>query len=355
MADSRLEARWRRFNRTLLGTAVALGTLVFAFIALVDPYDHLTPSLPLERAPIAQNQRFSYPALARSARFDSAVIGTSTARLLRPSRLDAGLDARFVNLSMNSATPYEQARLLELFVRHHPAPRYLLFGIDAPWCTVGEPVPRYTFREFPEWLYDADPWNDYLHLFNGKALEQAIRMVQLWTGSRQPRYGRDGYRNFLPQPEAYDPARARELLYGSEGVRPRAAPATPELVTDAERTAWALPGMALLGRILADLPRDTRVLLFFVPYHVFNQPLPQTRDGARWEECKRRATLLARSRSNTRAVDFMIPSFITREDTHYWDPLHFTVDIATRVEATLAASMRDSAHHDDSFRWLHPR
>ena len=42
------ERRWRRFTRMLLGSACALCTLLYAFVVLVDPHDHLALSLPLE-------------------------------------------------------------------------------------------------------------------------------------------------------------------------------------------------------------------------------------------------------------------------------------------------------------------
>lgn len=48
------------------------------FIVIMDPHDHVFFSPPFVRALINTNQRFSYPALARSERFDSLVIGTST-------------------------------------------------------------------------------------------------------------------------------------------------------------------------------------------------------------------------------------------------------------------------------------
>ena len=72
------------------------------------------------RAPVATNARFSFPALARSAKFDSAVFGTSTSRLLRPVMLDPEFGARFANLAMNDATAYEQARILRRVRAAHP-------------------------------------------------------------------------------------------------------------------------------------------------------------------------------------------------------------------------------------------
>jgi hypothetical protein len=349
------ERRWRHFNRMLLGSAALVSCVLYAFIVLVDPHDHLALSLPLERVPINQNQRFSYPALARSDAFDAVVIGTSTARLVRPQNLDRSLAARFANLSMNSATAYEQARLLEVFLRHHPQPRFVLLGLDVPWCSLEADTERYTFREFPQWLYDTDPFNDYLHLFNGKALEQAVRMVQFWAGLREPRYGRDGYRNFLPDASQYDLARARELIYGPAGVRERHRPSSPATVPLAERAAWRIPGTELLRDLLARIPAHTGVLLFFVPYHVFHQPLPGTLAHAHWQECRARVVAAARARPGTRVIDFMIESPLTLRDEHYWDPLHFNTSVADSVDAALAGALRDVSLRHPAFTWLHPK
>jgi len=41
----------------------------------------------------------------RSGRYDSAVVGTSTVRLLDPQRLGALFGARFANLGLNAGTP----------------------------------------------------------------------------------------------------------------------------------------------------------------------------------------------------------------------------------------------------------
>ena len=82
---------WRRFFRLAAGTAVLAVAIVYAFVVLVDPFDTLPLSPPVNRVPVATNARFAFPALARSDRFDSAVFGTSTSRLLRPVVLNAAV------------------------------------------------------------------------------------------------------------------------------------------------------------------------------------------------------------------------------------------------------------------------
>ena len=84
----------------------------------------------MPRVPITGNARFSMPALARSQRFDSAVLGSSSSRLLRPEQLDALIGGRFANLAMNAATAWEQAQLLAVFARTHAQARTVVWGLD---------------------------------------------------------------------------------------------------------------------------------------------------------------------------------------------------------------------------------
>jgi hypothetical protein len=346
---------WRRFNALVLGTLCVLAILAYLLVVLVDPHDHLALSLSLERAPINQNQRFSYPALARSQRFDSVVVGTSTARLLRPASFDRLLNARFANLSMNSATAYEQSRILELFIQHHPTIAYLLIGLDSVWCGVDTPLKRYTFREFPEWLYDDNPWNDYLHLLNGKALEQTVRQLEFLAGHRKPRYGFDGYRHFLPTAAEYDLEKARIKIYGQSEPRERHAPETPLNIPLSEREAWTYPALDVLYELLERVPASTAITLFVAPYHQYIQSVPGTRRAFQWQECKRRVAKLAGQRRQLQVLDFMIPSEITWQDGNYWDPLHFTADVADRLERIVAAETLGSATEDPVYRRLTPQ
>lgn len=63
---------WAWFSLSL--TVLALG--IAGLVWVVDPYQNLPASAGFERAPLASNQRYAYPAVARSAAFDSLVVGT---------------------------------------------------------------------------------------------------------------------------------------------------------------------------------------------------------------------------------------------------------------------------------------
>lgn len=322
---------WRRFFRALLLTAAGGCALLFAFIAIVDPYDTLPLSPPFARWPIDSNARFAFPALARLARFDAALFGTSTSRLLKPSALNERLGAHLVNLSMNSATAYEQSRLMDVFLDAHPSPRAVLVGLDVEWCPTEGGLRQYTVRAFPEWMYGHSRWRAYAHLFDLHTIEVAGRAFAEFTGWHKQVYGGDGYTVFTPPDATYDAARAMAHIRQFETFSPGGRRAGPP-------DTWRFPALNLLKARLDRLPAATRKILFFPPYSFAALPKPGEADAiAVWAECKRRVAALAAAMPNTLALDFMRPSPITDEATNYWDGIHFREPIADRLVEDLVS------------------
>lgn len=308
--------------------------MVWLFIALVDPFGTLPTGVPLDRGPAASNARFAFPMLARAADFDSAILGTSTSRMLRPALLDATFGARFANLSMNDATAWEQYRLGLVFLRV-PLPRkWLLVGIDGVWCEPPERFRRTTRRAFPEFMYDDDPWNDLRQIFSLYFIEQAGLQLVESLGLKPRSYGRDGYTSFLPDDSRWDAAR----------VLPALSPPPPDTLAPIEAhdaEGLAMPGIDLLAELLAARPAGMRALLFFAPVYVGadRQPPPGHPEHARLAACKARVAAAAQAAGNAIVADFMRPTWLTRDPTNYWDPLHYRIGPAE----ALALALNDAA------------
>ena len=309
--------------------------VVFLFVAIIDPWDMLPLSPPLPRVPVTTNARFSMPALARSAQFDSAVVGSSSSRLLRPQRLDALLGGRFVNLSMNAATAWEQAQMLALFTRTHPAARAVIIGLDTAWCT--EVPERLTPRPFPDWMYAGSRWRGYGQMLNLYAVQEAGS--ELWTmlGLKRRKYGLDGYTSFVPPESAYDPPRVA-AAFARWGVPPDLPASTAPHV---------LPALPMLDHALRALPAATRKLVFFTPSHISRMGAPGSDFAAVMAACKSQVTAMAAAVPNATVVDFLRASPITSAVSNYWDPVHYRLPIATRVMADLAAAAAGDDTADD--------
>ena len=324
---------WRRFWWQCLAAALALAAACYLFVALVDPWDGLPLSLPLPRQPVTSLARYTMPMLARRPYFDSAIIGTSTSRLLRPSVLDAELRSHFVNLSFNTATAYEQEQMLEVFLAAHPRPRYIVWGMDVRWCDPGPEQLAFPQYEFPAWLYRPQRWAGYREIFTLFALREAAAQAQVILGLRPLRRSLDGYENFTITDGPYDLARALAHME-SDGVMPAAPdPATPA-------ADWPTVTLPRLERSLASIPSETRVVLFFVP---FAQSFQGPRDGpARqyWAECKRRVVALARRHANTAVADFLLDTPFTTDPSHYLDGMHYRSTVADRLAQGIALAAR---------------
>ena len=322
---------WRRFFRLAAGTAAGILGFVFAFVALVDPWDALPLSPPLDRAPVTSNQRYAYPALARSRKFDSAVIGTSTSRLLRPAQLNEAFHARFANLAMNAATPWEQLRLLEVFARAHPHAKTIILGLDTGWCETGDAPARLTPRPFPGWMYRSSAWRGYREILNLYAVEEAAKEFGVLTGLKREDQGRDGYTVFVPPDDKWDRERAMAKLRAD-------GPAIPLGVREGPPSTWRFRNFEDLRETLRTLPPDTETILFFVPAHRVRIPPADHPAAAVWTECRRRAVDAVRDVPRAMVADFFKLSALTNDDDGFWDALHYRVAVADRLARGLAAA-----------------
>lgn len=344
-STSSSDPAWRRFFQRAVATAAIGCAVLYAFVALVDPWGVLPFHVPAERPPISTNARYAFAGLARSDRFDAAIFGTSTSRMLRPASLNEAFGARFANLAMNAATAYEQSRLFDVFLRAHPRPRAVIIGLDHVWCDAG-PLQRYTPRAFPEAFYEASPWPAYREMLSFYAVQEAGRQFAVLTGMMRPRYGRDGYTRFLPPEERYDAARAAANL-------PPLPPETSRHIATPPADL-PMPPMALLQRMVAATPEQTRLVLVFMPLYLGAQGAPGSGSAAVTEACKREVVAMARARPGTVVLDYWRASPITREPTNYWDPMHYRDAIAERMEAALSRAARGAPGGSEDYADLTP-
>ena len=314
---------WAGFARLLCATAAGLGLALLAVTVVADPYGSRAGGGRRPPPLMDANQRYLYPALARSGRFDAAVFGTSTARLLDPARLGAAFGARVANLAVNAGTPWEQLQLARVFLRHVPNPRMLVFGLDRSWCETDadQEGKRVTARAFPAWLYDDDPWNDLPHLFNLRSLEIAARVGMHALGLMRPRIRADGYDRFTPPEASYDLARARLYLF-DETVVSRA------VIDGGEPRNGPYPALSWLAELLRAVPPSTRTILLLPPLHASAQPRPGSRGAAQDRACK--AAILAAAPAAT-ILDYRRPSPLTEQDANFWDRLHYRDAVAARI------------------------
>jgi hypothetical protein len=329
------QVAWRRYVRVAMGTIIGVLALCYGFLLLVDPYDNLPFSPDFDRKQVISSQRFFYPALARNPRFDSAIIGNSSVRLLRPEQLNGSLGGNFVNLAMNAASSWEQRQIFNVFQRSHETIENVLIGIGVHnWCgevgTHEKFIGMYTAKDFPEWMYDEKTSNNLPRL-DTTSLHHAWKQLLYMTGMRGGRFGDDGYTVFTNPQSEYDIKKARFKIYSSTSPKERKPQLPPVEMSSTERSEIPLPALVWLWQMLDTLPSSTRKIIVFAPQHVYYQSTPGSRQEIVWAECKQRIAEVASTRSNAFVIDFMFPSEITTTDSNYWDPMHYNIHVAEKL------------------------
>jgi hypothetical protein len=340
-ARSRPQGGWTRFVRVFLG--VFLGGLAVGglFILLVDPYGVVPFSLPIERPLVEGNQRLAYPRLIRSRRFDALIIGSSTARSLDPEQLNGPFGVRFANLAIAGGRAGEQMALLDYYLRTVGAPKVLIVNLDFFWCDPDAERKGFFHTDFPYWIYDDNPWNDYAHLFNTNTLEIAGRIVGAHLGLYRGQYRADGFALFTPPDAQYNLEHARKQITGPP------ADGLPSITASGEGPdGLKFPALDLLAPVLARIPSSSLKILLFLPMHAAIQGKPGTLQTSIVAACKARVASLATAHG-AKVIDWLIESPITTDDSNYWDPMHFRIAVARQIERGLIDAMVRSQEPSD--------
>ena len=333
-ALSNSDGQWKRFFRTLIITVSSLFAAGYLFILIVDPYGMLPLQFNFDRSPAGGDRRYWLPNMAKNSRFDSAIIGSSTIRLLNPDDLNLFLNGRFVNLGIEGASLFEQEAIFDVFLRNHPQPKTIIFGVDLAYFDPEHFGVVTKAEHFPAWMYDENPFNDLLP-YNWRTIQITMRQFKYITGIRPKKFRSDGYHDFT-MGRPYDIDRVRQDIYGSTTPKEKIPVEPPVLRTPEQNQAFNFPAVSHLGRMLGRLPQSTLKIVVIPPFHYYYQATPGSMNAIKWDVFKRRVADATCRHENALLFDFMIESPITTRDENYVDRTHYTVAVAQEIARLMA-------------------
>lgn len=152
---------FKSFINLFLATSSILLLAIMGFLIAVDPFNFKPNSdgfvmLPFKEGENPINDRYAVNTIIKSAKYDSAIFGSSVSYILENDYLNKELGANFANLSMRAALPYEQILVARRFVEFRNNPKFVIFFITMPWCDnsssptalrdPGGPIPEKIFQ-----------------------------------------------------------------------------------------------------------------------------------------------------------------------------------------------------------------
>lgn len=271
-------------------------------------------------------QRFRNPGIAKHARYDAAVLGTSTADYLLPSTIKDIYGWTSVSLQFHGGTAYEQRRMFEVVARHSNA-RHIFWGLDYE-SHVGSPERKHDNSLFPEYLYGSSPEGSLAYLVNMRvffwSLENLLRtprhesLEDMQNAHKRYRFSREALRGQLASLRA-----APEMC---DGPRPHGS-----------------SGNANLDELIALIRThpDRTFYLFLPPYSALyyarlcERGLFQDFNAFRAAVISHLAGL-----EHVRLHDFQTIPLITHDLDNYKDDLHYS----TLVARYMLQSMKTGRH-----------
>jgi hypothetical protein len=319
--------RWRRLLALYLASVLALGGITAALILALDPYDTGRFSLFAEVGVPNFGPRLTAASRARAREMDTAIIGNSTIQLIDPARLSAQSDGHVVSLTVPGTGPEEQLVIARYFLENHGkgALRGLVFGIDGTWCAAHLAL----LNPFPFWLYaesDLDYLDNMMRLASARAAMAKARLL-LGPGQTAPRNGYDDYERDRP----WDADAARHRLNQA---------AVDAAVPDQDAAADNIAAAPLLAQFLASLPAAVPVVLVIPPRYRDPEATPTAPAVARQHACAAAYRKVSHGRAKTAMLDFIEQKDIAGAD-EFWDPIHYRAAVARRMEAAIAAALRE--------------
>lgn len=166
-------AKSKKFVIQFLGSVIVFALIVGLFIYTVDPLQFYHKEK-LFTPKFSWQERYQNPGLAKNYDYDMIILGSSMTENFLPSEVGEKLDANVLKLSVEGSTAKEQYLTANVAFRTGQVQK-VLWGLD-----------YFAFRgnnvtdqgEFPYYLYDTNPLNDYKYLFNESNIRDAYYVIK---------------------------------------------------------------------------------------------------------------------------------------------------------------------------------
>ncbi|MBN1533484.1 MAG: hypothetical protein JXA20_12520 [Spirochaetes bacterium] len=118
--------------------------------------------------------RYINPGMAKNRRYETVIVGSSYMANTDPAMVDKVLHTPSVNLTMFGATMREIRLILETAIRTGRVKR-VVWGLDLD--TLMDDPDMFRIPDFPLYLYDDNPWNDFRYIANFDLLFKLSREI----------------------------------------------------------------------------------------------------------------------------------------------------------------------------------
>jgi len=306
-------------------TLVVLGAILLLAAALVwwvDPYFHYRAPRTDRFRYTLDSQRFQNDGIVRHFDYRALITGSSMIENFKTSDIERLWGLKAVKVPFAGASYRELARLVCRAAAANPDLELVIVGLDFNKLIMAPGWMRTELGDFPDYLYDENPWNDISYLLNRDAVLKSLKAV--WPWSRPGITSFDDYSRWHTEETRYG---ARAVLAGAD-YRP---------VSDAPQQAYSEADAALVAANIREnlepiMNCGRRVLFFVTPYSAAR--MYYWRLGGRLEcqlQAERQLAEAVLAHPNVRLFSFNDQVAITGDLANYRDLDHYGPWVCTRI------------------------
>lgn len=337
----------KRWNLVVIGGAA----FIFLFLALgtilVDPFLHYHGPLSFLEYPL-KDERYQNDGIVRHYQYDSIITGTSMSQNFRCSEFDALWGAQSVKTAYSGATFYELTNSIRRAYSYNPDIKYVVCSLDAN--RIMAPAEQNEYDEYPDYLYDNNPFNDVKYLLNKEVIPKTLAVIN-YTRAGEMTPDRDMYGNW-----------SQYMVFGADAVLSSFTPlpiSEEEIVITEGEIQMITENITQNFLALAQDHPETDFYFFIPPYSIYYwDSLVRSKQMGIALTTQKLATRLLLTAENVHVFDFSDRIDIIGNLDNYADSLHYSDEINSEIlrcmrEGSQELTLEDLDAYYDGIRQMY--
>ncbi len=183
-------AKWVvAFLALYIGALVVLGGVT----VLVDPYFHYHAPISFAKYELKE-QRYQNNGILKNFDYDAIITGTSMTECFEASELNQLFGVTTVKVPFAGASYREINEQLQDAFAHNSGIRMVVRAIDMD--VFFEDADKMSYTDYPEYLYDENPFNDVSYVFNKNVLLKSIQHLHGYMSEKSNGINFNAYSNW---------------------------------------------------------------------------------------------------------------------------------------------------------------
>ncbi len=309
----------------LLGLSVAILAILAVPTIIIDPYFHYHEPLEQFQYPLnKEDQRYLNDGIIRNYEYDAMIIGSSMTENFKASQLNELFGVNCVKVCYMGDTFYQTRMNVEKAIEEQGQIKMVVTSLDITRLTDASDYLREDMGDYPDFLYDNNPFNDVEYVLNKEVLLEKTYNVWGYTSAGKITTTFDEYCN-----------EARYMEYSRSAVLnsyDRMEKREPDLEAQVLQQANVAPNISENIVALAQANPEVEFYLFFPPYSICYWDDLDKYSALEWQiDNMQIATELLLECENVHVYSFFDEHEMICNLDNYKDIAHYSEDINVQI------------------------